>query len=226
MAHGYFLGQFISANINRRRDEYGGSFVNRMRLPTEIVSAIKRSLGDNFPVIAKINLDDACKGGITIADAVQVGKHLENSGVDALVTSGGRSPGDTAFLFRGDTPIPKMIELQDNPVSKIFLKLFGRLQFVPMPYKELYFLDMARELRNSVACPIVYLGGASSVKSIETIMEEGFDFIGMGRALIKDPQLVNNLALDARYKNGCTHCNQCVALVYSPTGVHCVLNKP
>lgn len=224
MAHGYFLGQFISANINKRHDEYGGPLAQRMRLPMEIIKAIKGALGDRFPVLAKINLDDACRGGITIEGAVEVGRHLEDAGIDALVTSGGRSPGNTAFLFRGDTPMPKMIELQTNPLSKAFLKLFGHLQYVPVPYKELYFLDMARELRAAVSCPIVYLGGVSTVKSVQRLMEEGFDFIGMGRALIKDPQLVNNLQRDPKYRNHCTHCNQCVALVYSPSGVHCVLN--
>lgn len=225
MGHGYLLSQFISANINKRRDDYGGSLANRMRLPVRIVERIRAVVGRDFPILAKINLDDACRGGIKIDDAVEVAKHLDGAGVDGLVTTAGRSPGNTAFLFRGDTPIPAMIELQTNPLSRVFLRLFGRFQYVPVPYEEMYLLEMARRIRAAVGCSVVYLGGVSSVDSLQTVMREGFDFVAMGRALIKDPQLVNRIRNDSRYRNGCTHCNQCVALVYSPRGVHCVLNR-
>lgn len=225
MSHGYLLSQFISANINKRRDEYGGSMANRMRLPLRIVERVRSAVGADFPLLAKINLDDACRGGIKIADAVQVAQYLDGAGIDGIVTSAGRSPGNTSFMFRGDSPMPAMIKLQTNPLSRIFLTLFGRFQYVPVPYHELYLLEMAREIRRAVKCAVVYLGGVSTVPALETVMREGFDFVAMGRALIKDPQLVNRLRLDSDYRNGCTHCNQCVALIYSPQGVHCVLNQ-
>ena len=225
MGHGYLLSQFISANINKRSDEYGGSLANRMRLPMQIVERIHAALGRDFPVLAKINLDDACRGGIRIDDAVEVAKWLEQAGIDGIVTTAGRSPGNTAFMFRGDTPMPAMIRLQTNPLSKVFLKLFGRFQYVPLPYEEMYLLDMARRIRAAVECAVIYLGGVSTVASLEAAMREGFDFVAMGRALIKDPQMVNRLRRGGgSYRNGCTHCNQCVALIYSPTGVHCVLS--
>jgi 2,4-dienoyl-CoA reductase-like NADH-dependent reductase (Old Yellow Enzyme family) len=225
MSHGYMLSQFISANINKRKDEYGGSLANRMRLPLRIVKAIRAEVGKDFPLMAKINLDDGCRGGIEIADAVQVAKHLEAGGIDAIVTSAGRSPGNTMLMFRGESPIPFMIEQQKSPFMKFFLRHFGKRQFTPMPYHDLFLLGMARELRKAVKCGIVYTGGVSSVQSMETAMLEGFDFVGVGRAMIHDPAMVNRIKENPRYVNGCTHCNQCVALIYDPRGVRCVLNS-
>jgi 2,4-dienoyl-CoA reductase-like NADH-dependent reductase (Old Yellow Enzyme family) len=225
MCHGYLLNQFMSANINRRSDEYGGSLENRMRFPLRVVREMRAAVGRDFPLLAKINLDDACKGGLTIDDAVAIARMLDAAGIDGLVTSAGRSPGNTAFMFRGESPIPFMIERLSNPFMKLFLKLFGHLQFSYMPYQELYLLDMARQIRKAVKCSVIYLGGVSSVQGMETCMREGFDFVAMGRALINDPQMVNRIARDPGYKNGCTHCNQCVALIYDPEGVRCVLNS-
>jgi 2,4-dienoyl-CoA reductase-like NADH-dependent reductase (Old Yellow Enzyme family) len=225
MCHGYLINQFMSANINRRTDEYGGNLENRMRLALRIVREIRAVVGRDFPLLAKINLDDACRGGLIIGDGVQIAKMLEAEGIDAIVTSAGRSPGNTAFMFRGESPIPFMIERLSNPFMKLSLKLFGKYQFPDMPYEEMYLLDMARQIRRAVKCNVVYLGGVSTVKSLETLMREGFDFVAMGRAMIKDPAMVNHVRDNPTgYINGCTHCNQCVALVYDPRGVRCTLN--
>jgi 2,4-dienoyl-CoA reductase-like NADH-dependent reductase (Old Yellow Enzyme family) len=221
--HGYLLNQFLSANINKRTDRYGGSLERRMQFPLEVIAKTRAAVGRDFPILVKMNLDDACRGGLTIEDAVRVGQGFEAAGVDALVTTAGRSPGNTSFIFRGGSPIPFMVERLKNPFMKLFLTLFGRFQFPPMPYHELYLLDMARKLRQAVKCPIVYLGGVSSVGALETVMREGFDFVAMGRALIFDPQMVKRIETDANYRNGCTHCNICTALIYDPNGVHCVL---
>ena len=221
--HGYLLNQFLSANINRRRDQYGGSLENRLRFPLQVIERTRAAIGKDFPILVKMNLDDACRGGLTIDDAVLIGQAFEAAGVDALVTTAGRSPGNTSFIFRGESPIPFMVRQLKNPFMKLSLTLFGRFQFPPMPYSELYLLEMARKLRKAVKCPIVYLGGVSSVKALETVMREGFDFAAMGRALIFDPQMINRIRENANYRNGCTHCNQCTALIYDPNGVHCVL---
>ena len=63
-----------------------------------------------------------------------------------------------------------------------------------MPYEEMYFLKDARKIRGSIKqAKLAYLGGVSNTTSMEKVMNEGFDFIQLGRALIKDPNIVNNL---------------------------------
>ncbi|MCD4730112.1 MAG: NADH:flavin oxidoreductase, partial [Bacteroidales bacterium] len=89
MGHGYLLSQFLTLGVNKRNDEYGGSLEKRMRLPLEVISETRKAVGEDFPIIVKLNLSDGFKGGLTIEDSVEVAKALEQAGVDALVLSGG-----------------------------------------------------------------------------------------------------------------------------------------
>lgn len=57
-AHGYMIQQFLSPNTNRRTDEYGGSFDNRMRFISEIIRGIKESCGKDFPLIVRLSADE------------------------------------------------------------------------------------------------------------------------------------------------------------------------
>ncbi|MCK5784605.1 MAG: hypothetical protein KAH06_09160, partial [Desulfobacterales bacterium] len=75
-------------------------------------------------------------------------------------------------------------------------------------------------IRNAKLC---YIGGASTMESLETVMRE-FDFVQMGRALIKDPAFVNHAMADPNYVNNCDHCNKCATLILHPDGIRCVAN--
>ena len=66
----------------------------------------------------------------------------------------------------------------------------------------------------------------STRADIDRVMEAGFDFIQVGRPLLKDPNFTINAEVDANYDSGCTHCNYCVPLIQSPEGIRCVLNDP
>ena len=92
------------------------------------------------------------------------------------------------------------------------------------PYEELYFLDDAKRVRDRVNCQMVYIGGCTDVASIEKVMAEGFDFIQLGRPLIKDPDFVKHAMADRNYQNGCIHCNRCAGLIEAPGGIYCPLN--
>ena len=70
-AHGYLLSQFLSPIFNRRLDEYGGSLVNRARILLEIYKATREVVGDNFPVLIKINCRDFSENGLSLEDSVQ-----------------------------------------------------------------------------------------------------------------------------------------------------------
>lgn len=224
MGHGYLLSQFISPATNRRRDAYGGSLDKRMRLPVEVLASVRQAVGDDFPVLAKLNLGDGFKGGVTTADAVAATRLLAREGVDAIVMSGGFVSRSPMYLFRGDSPLPYMIPLEPNPVQRLAMKLLGASLFRSDPFRELYFLEEARQVRQAVDIPLVYLGGVSSAAAIEQAMDEGFDFVAMGRALIEDPNMIRRLAADPDLRSACIHCNRCVATMSTPRGVHCVLH--
>ena len=83
-ATGYLVSQFLSPFTNRRTDEYGGSFENRMRFPVEIIQGIKRELGRDYPVIFRLTFDDLVEGGNGLKASKEIAKGLEQAGVDAL----------------------------------------------------------------------------------------------------------------------------------------------
>ncbi len=67
-AHGYLINQFVSPFSNKRTDEYGGNFMNRLRFPLEIIARAKELVGDDFPLIYRISADEMVEGGLTIED--------------------------------------------------------------------------------------------------------------------------------------------------------------
>ena len=93
-AHGYLIQEFLSPYTNRRTDEYGGSFDNRMRFITEIIAEIRRQCGADFPIIARISVDefyreigDPADEGITLDEGIRIAKRLEECGIDAIDVS-------------------------------------------------------------------------------------------------------------------------------------------
>lgn len=84
---GYLIAQFISPNSNKRNDEYGGSFENRLKFGLEILRQIKSSV--HLPIIVRLSGDEKYEGGLTINDTIQIAKILELEDIAALhITSG------------------------------------------------------------------------------------------------------------------------------------------
>ncbi|MFO7645380.1 MAG: FAD-dependent oxidoreductase [Desulfosarcina sp.] len=88
-AHGYLINQFLALNSNRRDDQYGGSFENRIRFFLELLADIKAKVGSDFPVGLRINGEDYIEGGWTLTDALRLAPILESKGADYLHVSAG-----------------------------------------------------------------------------------------------------------------------------------------
>lgn len=78
---GYLLNRFLSPITNQREDEYGGSLENRMRIILEIVAAVKKGVGNDFPVGVRLNVEEQMPGGHTVEDSKIVAQALEKAGV-------------------------------------------------------------------------------------------------------------------------------------------------
>jgi len=92
-AHGYLINEFLSPLSNRRNDEYGGSFENRIRFLLEIIAAVKTVWPEELPLFVRISSSDWIDGGWTIADSVQLAMIVKKKGVDVIdASSGGISP--------------------------------------------------------------------------------------------------------------------------------------
>ena len=222
--HGYGLSQFISPKTNKRTDEYGGSHEKRMRVPLACLEAARGAVGPDFPILGKISMTDAVEGGITYKQGIEVAKSLDAAGIDGIVPSGGTSSYNSMYLFRGDTIAKGMAAMQTSVPVKLLLKLVGPLLWKSYPYEPTFFLEASKNIKAAVSCPVIYVGGVSTRADIDRVFEAGFDFVQVGRPLLKDPNFVKNAKADANYDTGCTHCNFCVPLIQHPDGIRCVLN--
>jgi 2,4-dienoyl-CoA reductase (NADPH2) len=125
---------------------------------------------------------------------------------------------DTMF----GNPLPKSSVKPKNLIIRVGMLMQPKSKEPDKEFKQLYSLETAKKIRDAVDMPLCYLGGAQNISNINTVMSEGFDTIGLGRALIYDPNLVNSLQNGSVRNSGCTACNQCVTLMYTPGGTACV----
>ncbi|MCH2020961.1 MAG: NADH:flavin oxidoreductase [Saprospiraceae bacterium] len=222
MGHGYLLSQFLSPWTNRRKDEYGGSLENRARYPLEVFKKIKQKVGSDFPILVKLNLSDGFQGGFTLDECKYVAKELEDAGCAALVLSGGFTSKTPFYLMRGGIPLKGMIQNGTSLAEKFTMALFAPFIIKKYDFEPNFFLKQARIIRETVTMPLVYLGGVDSKKGIEEILDAGFEFISIGRALIHDPDFLLKLKDGSITKSGCTRCNQCIVEM-DRGGVRCVI---
>ena len=223
--HGYGLSQFISPKTNKRKDKYGGSHENRMRLPLQVLAAMREELGPDFPILGKISMTDGVKGGVDYPLGLKVAKSLDAAGIDGLIPSAGTSSYNTMYMFRGDSIAGGMIAMQKSAFMKGLLRVMAPLMWKKYPYEPTYLLDAAKDIKAAVNCPVIYIGGCSTRADLDRIFDAGFDFVQIGRALLKDPAFARNAAADENYDSGCTHCNYCVPMITHPDGISCVLNE-
>ncbi len=220
MGHGYLLSQFLSPWTNRRKDEYGGSIENRARFPLEVLQKVRAAVGDDFPILAKLNLSDGFRGGFTLEDSKTVAQMLEDNGCTAIVLSGGFTSKTPFYLLRGDVPLKGMIQNGENLAEKLTMALFGPFMIKKYEFKSNFFLDQAMEVRKAVKMPLVYLGGINSRQDIERVLDAGFELIALGRPLIHDPEFLIKLQKGEITESGCTRCNRCIVEM-DREGVRC-----
>jgi len=173
-AHGYLLSQFLSPDVNRRTDEWGGSLENRAKLLLMSVRATREAVGPDFPVSVKLNSTDFQKGGFTPEDAIIVAQWLEQEGVDLLEVSGGSY--ESPKMLAGDTLTVDAKKTQSMRPSTIA--------------REAYFLDYAKDIRAATKLPLLVTGGFRSTEGMNAALASGAaDAIGIGRPMCVETDL-------------------------------------
>ncbi len=213
--HGYLISQFLSPYVNKRKDEYGGSLKNRMRFMEQVMQEVLEAANNEIAVLVKMNMIDGVKGGITLKESLTIGKKLEAMGVNALVLSSGFVSKAPMEVMRGVMPIKTLAAHAGNKIMSVFIRAFGRIMVPSIPFKETYFLDHAKLFRAQLKMPLVYVGGILSKENIDHVLSENFEAVAIARALIKDPDFINNLRLDVYKKSSCDTCNHCIAVMYN-----------
>lgn len=194
---------------------------NRTRLAREIAAAVKDRVGDDIAIIAKMSMTDNIKGSITLDDSLQSACLIDQEGnLDAILLTQGSSVYKQMWLFRGGSPVTSFLEKLPQPISAIGDVVANQVAG-SYEYKDLYMLDDARqflgEIKNS---KLILLGGFNDYDNMTTGLEEGFDFLSMGRVLLRDPDLINQIEKDHSTRSRCDHNNGCMLSVFGTT--HCI----
>ena len=198
-AHGYLLSQFLSPWFNRRSDAYGGSVDNRVRIHVEIIEAIRQALGNDFPILVKMNCADFADGGLTVADSITAARKMVDAGLDAVELSGG--------LLTGG-------------------KLSPSRPNINQPEKEAYFQEAARAFKKALDIPLILVGGIRSLDVAENLFDAGVaDFLAMSRPLIREPGLINRWETGDRTPARCLSDNLCFRPGMTGKGIYCVTEE-
>jgi 2,4-dienoyl-CoA reductase-like NADH-dependent reductase (Old Yellow Enzyme family) len=197
--HGYLLSSFLSPYTNRRTDEWGGPLENRRRLILSVVGAVRDGAGD-LPVTVKLGMRDFVDGGLVLDDALATAQALVDAGVAALEVSAGiTSP--TIETVQTYTGVTRRRAAEDKLVHRLFSSR----------RPEGYFADEAKALKAEISVPVILVGGLRTVGFMEEILRsDTADFVSLGRPLIREPDLPNQIAAGRRGLVACTSCNICM----------------
>ena len=216
--HGYLISQFLSPYTNHRRDEYGGSLDNRMRLMRRVITKVMKHAGSDMGVIVKMNMHDGFKGGMQREECLEVARELERLGVHAIVLSAGFVSKAPMEVMRGAMPLKTMTHYMDMRKFwwlRAMVRLFGRIMVPTVPYKDGYFLEDAKQFREAVKLPLIYVGGLTSLAKMEEVLEAGFQGLQVARALVRDTDFVNKLHTGQMTCSACGHSNYCIGRMYT-----------
>ncbi len=155
---GYLLDEFLTALWNKRKDKYGGDLNGRMRLAIELVEAVKRGAGSDFPVLFKYPLTHFLEGGREIEEGLEIARRLEEAGVDALSINAGCY--ETYNIAQPPTTQPRGCWVNLCEMTKKVVKI------PVIAAGKLGYPDLAEQV----------------------LREGKADFIGLGRYLLADPE--------------------------------------
>ncbi len=168
LSHSHLLGQFLSPLINRRSDNYGGDLDNRLRLMREVVEAVRDRVGDEFIIGLRIAGDELIEGGLDAGECIEIARLLEASGMVDFLNVFAGAPYD-------DLGLADWVPPMGNPSA---------------PH-----VNIAGHLRAAVSLPVFHAGGVADIATARwAVAENKVDMIGMTRAHIADPYLVQKLS--------------------------------
>lgn len=214
--HGYLISQFLSPYTNHRKDEFGGSLENRMRFMDMVMDEVMKAAGNETAVLVKMNMRDGFRGGMDIDESLQVAKRLVEDGAQALVLSGGFVSKAPMYVMRGAMPVKTMTHYMTCWWLKWGVRMAGKMMIPTVPFEEAYFLEDALRFRKEITqIPLVYVGGLVAREKIDEVLNDGFEFVQMGRALLNEPGFVNRMKAESMARCNCKHSNYCIARMYT-----------
>jgi len=219
-AHGYLLHSFLSPYTNRRKDKWGGSFEKNIRFLLETYEKCRELVGDDYPVLIKINAQDYVEGGITFDLGKRYAEKISALGFNAIELSAGVNTDRPLFyMAKGDLPANYRILRKDLEQTRQILKTIQGLED-DIKFKESYFRPFAREIKKIIDIPLILPGGNRTVSIMEDVLrKEDADYIGLCRPLIREPDFPNKVKKWGQKKAECLNCNRCLSTgIIPPSG--------
>ena len=220
-AHGYLLSTFLSRHANKRRDRWGGSSENRFRIVGETLRAVRRAVGEDYPVLIKLNTYERAPLGMKPQECIKFAKMIEDTGCcDAIELSCGTNEGGF-IMARGKFPTDALLRYMRpycnyNSIIKFLLRyiVIPFVKLLQPPFREGYNLETAAKIKQEVSLPVITVGGMRSREFLNNAIEKNMtDFISMARPLILEPDLPNKFKAGISDTAICDNCNQCVVAV-------------
>lgn len=163
-AHQYVIAQFMSSYSNKRMDQFGGSFENRMSFAVKIIQGIKEKCGKDFPVSVRISAEEPVSSGRKRKEARMAAKAIEEAGADVISVSTG------GYGFGQNTLAPQAIQPGYNSENSAFIKEV---------------LDIPVIVAGRINDPHV---------AEDIVASNGADIVALGRTSLADPEFPNKVA--------------------------------
>lgn len=162
---GYLVAQFLSPRTNQRTDGYGAPAEGRGRFAREVFTAVLRETGEELALTVRLSADEKVEGGLTLADAVELARHAESWGADAVHVVTGSACDSPPWYFQ-HMSLPEGVNER-----------------------------LAGEIRHQVSIPVLVAGRLGDPDRIREILRDGLvDAVALGRPLVADPDLPHKMA--------------------------------
>lgn len=197
--HGYLIGQFISPAMNKRTDEFGGSFEGRMKFPVEIFRAMKKYAGDDFPLGFKMSAWEDLEGGVKGGEeAIRIAKRMADEGV--------------VYVHVGtlNTTVERL-----SPYPSVPCMYLPRNTLMPL----------AHEIKRALGTtPVIGTGSVILPEEAEQFIAEGrCDLVALGRTLLAEPHWARKAEQGQRIRP-CIRCNVCHHQLWKAEPLICQVN--
>lgn len=199
-AHAYLFSQFLSPQSNKRKDKWGGSLENRLRLHKMVYQAVREKVGAEYPIMIKLGVADGFSGGLEFKEGLEAASQLAELGYDAIeVSQGLRGHDYTQAEFR-----PKIVKRD----------------------REAYFRDWCRAVKDKIEVPVIMVGGLRSRDLMEEIVRrDDADLVALCRPLIREPDLIASWSAGKERHPACISCNRCFDLILTGARLKCVAGE-
>ena len=195
--HGWLLTQFASPFVNKRTDQWGGSFENRMRLTYAVIDSVRKAVGPGFPIEFRMSGDECFEGGYDLEYGVKIAKAIDGK-VDLIHVSAGNHEGPGTFVITHPS------------------------QYLPDGCN----VKFAAEIKKHVKTPVATVGALSDPELMEEIIASGkADVVQMARELLVDPQFPNKVRRgEGDDVHRCMRCETCFSYAFTNRYHRCAIN--